>query len=113
MKFLNFVFVLLSLPIASCGLASVEPETKPISPDPIIVISQNSGGLANYTPERAHGLRAMFEMHCKAGNERYCVELAEMLRAGLGGEKQEARANLLIKNVCKNGYKPACAQMRK
>ena len=111
MKFLNFVFALLSLPIAFCGPASVEPKPKPMSPDPII-ISPNSAGRTSYTPERARGFRAIFEMHCKAGNEPYCVQLATMLRAGLGGEKQEARANLLIKNACKNGYEPACAQMR-
>jgi len=52
-------------------------------------------------------------MHCKAGNELYCVELAKMLRVGLGGEKQEARANFLIENACKKGYEPACAQMVK
>ena len=113
MKFLSPLFVLLTLPIASCGPANVEPKTKPMSPPRTIIISPNSAGSNSYTPERARGLRAIFEMHCKAGNEQYCVELATMLRAGLGGEKQEARANLLIKNACKNGYEPACAEMRK
>lgn len=113
MKFFNFVFVLLSLPIASCGPASVEPKTKPISPPPIIIMSPNAAGSTSYSPERARGFRAIFEMHCKAGNELYCVELAKMLRVGLGGEKQEARANLLIENACKKGYEPACAQMVK
>lgn len=112
MKILNTIVILLSISFTSCGPTSAAPFSKPQRPDPIIV-TPNSTGATSYSPERARGFRAIFEMHCKAGNEPYCVELAKMLIAGLGGEKQEERAKLLIENACKKEYEPACAQLRR
>ena len=98
----------LTFSIAACNATSSEPTTKNQSIETRMILPKSG----NLSPDQARGFRAIFEIKCKSGDNFYCLDLAKMLMEGIGGDKDQDRAALLIKNACRDGVELACAQIR-
>jgi TPR repeat protein len=74
-----------------------------ISPKSVIV---KPTGQTTY--KQAVGIRQMLAMRCQQDEPQDCAKLAEMYKAGVGGQPDLSRARQFDRKACSLGFKPSC-----
>ncbi len=69
------------------------------------------GGSGKVSAEHMVEFRKVAELGCRRGQQNFCYDLAGLLRFGVGGPTDRARANQLLRHACREGHQGACGKI--